>query len=91
MQWIAAVTKHEQLRGWNAAHGLPRQDEWSVARGSVYVYCFQGTTEARAGLIQHLSTLSEDGVGLRRNEGFGTVVVSDDFHYQFRNQQEVRL
>ena len=87
MQWITAVTKHEQLRGWNTAHGLPRQDEWGVARGSVYVYCFQGTTEAREGLIQHLSTLSEDGVGLRRNEGFGTVVVSDDFHYQFRNQQ----
>ena len=90
MQWITAVTKHEQLRGWNTSHGLPRQDEWSVARGSVYVYCFQGTTEEREGLIQHLSTLSEDGVGLRRNEGFGTVVVSDDFHYQLRNQQEVK-
>ena len=90
IQWIASVTKHERLRGWNAAHGLPRQDEWSVARGSVYIYCFQGTTEARETLIQHLCTLSEDGVGLRRNEGFGTVVVSDNFHYQFHNQQEVQ-
>ena len=90
MQWIAAVTKHERLRGWNAAHGLPRQDEWGVARGSVYVYCFQGTIEQREVLIQHLSTLSKDGVGLRRNEGFGTVVISDDFHYQFRNQQEIQ-
>lgn len=89
MQWITSVTKHERLRGWNAAHGLPRQDEWSVARGAVYVYCFQGTTEEREVLIQHLSTLSKDGVGLRCNEGFGTVVISDDFHYQFRNQQEV--
>ncbi len=86
MQWVTAVTKHEPLRGWNAAHGLPRQDEWSVARGSVYVYCFQGTLEQREVLIQHLKTLSKDGVGLRRNEGFGTVVISDDFHYQFRNQ-----
>ena len=90
MQWIAAVTKHERLRGWNASRGLPRQDEWSVARGAVYVYCFQGTTEEREGLIQHLSTLSKDGVGLRRNEGFGTVVISDDFHHQFHNQQEIQ-
>ena len=33
VQWITAVTKHERLRGWNTAHGLPRQDEWMVARG----------------------------------------------------------
>lgn len=90
MRWIAAVTKHERLRGWNTAHGLPRQDEWGVARGSVYVYCFQGTAEQQEGLIQHLNTLSKDGIGLRRNEGFGTVVISDDFHYQFCNQQEVQ-
>ena len=90
MQWIASITKHELIRGWNAAHGLPRQDEWGVARGAVYVYCFHGTTEERMEFIQHLSTLSRDGVGLRRNEGFGMVVVSDDFHYQFCNQQEVQ-
>ncbi len=89
VRWIAAVTRHERLRGWNAAHGLPRQDEWSVARGTVYVYCFHGTPEEREVLIQHLSTLSEDGIGLRRNEGFGTVVISDDFHYRFRNQEVV--
>ena len=90
MQWIASVTKDERLRGWNAAHGLPRQDEWSIARGAVYVYCFHGTLQEKEVLIQHLSTLSKDGVGLRRNEGFGTVVISDDFHHQFRKQQEVQ-
>ena len=90
MQWIASVTKDERLRGWNAAHGLPRQDEWSIARGAVYVYCFHGIPQEKEVLIQHLSTLSKDGVGLRRNEGFGTVVISDDFHHQFRKQQEVQ-
>ena len=88
VRWIAAVTRHEHLHGWNAAQGLPRQDEWGVARGSVYVYCFRGTAQEREALIQELITLSKDGVGLRRNEGFGTVIVSDDFHRQFRNQEE---
>ena len=87
VQWITAVTKHERLRGWNAAHGLPRQDEWMVARGSVYVYCFQGgAANERKELIQQLITLSEEGVGLRRNEGFGTVLVSDDFHRRYYKQ-----
>ncbi len=87
VRWITAVTRHERLRGWNAAHGLPRQDEWVVARGAVYVYCFQGTAEEREALIERLATLSEDGVGLRRNEGFGTVMVSDDFHCRFHKQE----
>lgn len=88
--WVTAVTEHERLRGWNAAHGLPRQDEWMVARGSVYVYCFQGTPEERAALIQQLKTLSEEGIGVRRNEGFGTVRVCDNFHFRYANQQEVQ-
>ena len=37
---------------------------------------------------KNLLTLSKDGVGLRRNEGFGTVIISDDFHRQFCNQEE---
>ena len=90
LHWVTAVTKHERLRGWNAAHGLPRQDEWMVARGAVYVYCFKGTPEERAALIEQLKTVSKEGVGLRRNEGFGTVLVCDDFHRQYANQQEVQ-
>ena len=90
VRWVTAMTRHERLRGWNAAHGLPRQDEWAVARGAVYVYHFQGAEEEREALIQQLADLSKEGVGLRRNEGFGRVIVSDDFHYRFCRQQEVQ-
>ena len=86
IRWIAAVTRHEHLHGWNAAQGLPRQDEWGIARGSVYIYCFQGTAKEREALAQELVTVSKDGIGLRRNEGFGTVIISDDFHRQFCKQ-----
>ncbi len=90
VRWAAAVTRHERLRGWNAAHGLPRQDEWAVARGSVCVYHFQGADEEREILVQQLAALSDDGAGLRRNEGFGRVIVSDDFHRRFCPQQEMQ-
>ena len=87
VRWIVAVTRHDRLRGWNAAHGLPRQDEWAVARGAVYVYRFEGTPGERNRLIERLAALSADGVGLRRNEGFGVVAVSDDFHSRFHTQE----
>ncbi len=87
VRWIAAATGHERLRGWNAAHGLPRQDEWAVARGSVYVYHFEGSPQQREGIIARLAALSEDGAGMRRNEGFGAVLVSDEFHHRFYNQE----
>ena len=87
VRWVAAVTGHERLRGWNAAHGLPRQDEWMVARGATYVYCFEGGSEQREALFTRLGALAEDGVGLRRNEGFGVVTVSDEFHRRFYRQE----
>ena len=87
VSWVAAVTKHERLRGWNAAHGLPRQDEWMVARGSAYVYRFEGGQRQREALVARLGTLADDGVGLRRNEGFGVVTVSDEFHRRFHRQE----
>lgn len=87
VRWIAAVTRHERLRGWNAAHGLPRQDDWAIARAAVYLYCFEGTQSERDPLIERLASLAEDGVGLRRNEGFGVVEVCDEFHHRFHRQE----
>jgi CRISPR-associated Csx10 family RAMP protein len=84
---VTAVTRHERVRGWNAAHGLPRQDEWAVSRGAVYAYLFQGDA-ARAALLAELTELEQQGVGARRNEGFGRVHVSDDFHRRFHQQEK---
>jgi CRISPR-associated protein Csx10 len=80
---VTAVAHHERLRGWNAAHGLPRQDEWAVSRGSVYAYLYQGDASGQNALVGKLHELEAQGIGARRNEGFGRVVVSDDFHTRF--------
>jgi CRISPR-associated Csx10 family RAMP protein len=89
MLWcVAAVAHHEGTRGWNAAHGLPRQDEWTVGRGAVYVYLFEGNAPERAVLKERLARLEGDGMGARRNEGFGRVIVSDDFHRRFHIQEQ---
>ncbi|GIW82516.1 MAG: CRISPR-associated RAMP protein Csx10 [Gemmatales bacterium] len=80
---VTAVAHHERLRGWNAAHGLPRQDEWLVTRGSVYAYLYEGNSTGQAALHEKLRDLEANGIGARRNEGFGRVAVCDDFHLRF--------
>ncbi len=77
---VTAVAHHERLRGWNAAHGLPRHDEWQVARGSVYAYLYLGDPSGREELLASLRLLQAAGLGARRNEGYGQVVISDEFH-----------
>ena len=86
--WVTAMTRQEPLRGWNAAHGLPRQDEWAVARGAVYVYRFRGKATQRDALCGKLQELAANGIGLRRNEGFGEVAISDEIHSMFCHQSK---
>lgn len=87
LRCMAAITKQERVRGWNAAHGLPRQDEWGVVRGAVYAYWFQGSSHERDALHQRLARLAAEGMGLRRNEGFGAVELSTGFHSRFCRQE----
>ncbi|MDW8266680.1 MAG: hypothetical protein RMJ52_15260 [Gemmataceae bacterium] len=84
---VTAVSAHERLRGWNAAHGLPRQDEWIVSRGAVYAYLFEGDESSRATLLHRLDELETTGLGGRRGEGFGRVIVSDPFHRDYHKQE----
>ena len=87
LRCLTAITRQERVRGWNAALGLPRQDEWAVARGSVYAYVFEGDKESRESLLDRLERLQGNGLGLRRSEGFGDVVVSDEFHRVYHHQE----
>ncbi len=85
--WVAAHAGHERLRGWHIAHGLPRADEWLVSRGSVYAYLFQGPADARSSLQQRLLQLQQQGIGARRNEGYGQVRICDEFHRRLAYQE----
>lgn len=85
---LGAIARHERLRGWNAAHGLPRQDEWAVIRGAVYAYLFQGSLDERQALKEKLAALAQTGIGARRCEGLGRVLLSDRFHQDFQPQEK---
>lgn len=63
--------------GESGAWGLPLAAETAIAGGSCFLYEISGALE---GLSERLAELSRFGIGRRRPEGFGQVVVNWRFH-----------
>ncbi|WP_052887895.1 RAMP superfamily CRISPR-associated protein [Thermogemmatispora carboxidivorans] len=72
-----------RVTGWNDLWGLPRPAEYAIERGSVFLFAYWERSGAGLDrLIEALFRLEEEGIGRRRNEGFGRVCVSDPFHFE---------
>ncbi|RAQ96014.1 RAMP superfamily CRISPR-associated protein [Thermogemmatispora tikiterensis] len=72
-----------RITGWNELWGLPRAAEYAIERGSVFLFAYWMHSDAdRDELIKALFRLEEEGIGRRRNEGFGSVRISDPFHFE---------
>lgn len=56
--------------GFNRKWGLPLPQQWAVARGSTFVYPSEVVS------LADLQQLLDEGIGDRRNEGFGRVGVN---------------
>ncbi len=68
------------VRGWQNSWQLPKTEDTAIAMGSVYLCRYTG--DDLDGLKRYLNQLMAEGVGLRRPEGFGRVIVCDPFHIQ---------
>lgn len=82
VELVRSFASYDYLGGWNAAWKLPKETELVTRMGSVFVY---RTTEMDAWYepLKHLQTV---GVGNRRQEGFGQVLVCESFHLRTRDQ-----
>lgn len=82
--FVTGVIKLSTLRGWNVAHGLPRTDDQAVTRGSVFAYRLRSSDIANvATLYDRLLAVYRNGLGLRRNEGYGMITICDRFHTDY--------
>lgn len=70
------------VSGWNAALGMPKPDAHPISRGSVVVFALPNHRD-RSALMSRLDALEREGVGDRRPEGFGSLVVCHPIHYEF--------
>ncbi len=73
------ATRPEMASGWSTAWGLPKPTNLAARMGSVYIYRWDGSLDE---LFPALQTLEAEGLGLRRDEGFGEVLVCHPFHQE---------
>jgi CRISPR-associated protein Csx10 len=73
------------VHGWNIALGLPKPDALAIVKGSTFLFAYTGREVAR--LQTALGRLEEEGIGLRRGEGFGRLVVCHPFHWEVREHE----
>jgi CRISPR-associated protein Csx10 len=74
---VHTVAAARRIEGWNDLWGLPRGDEWAIGMGSVALIALPDLTDT---VCQGLLQLQETGLGRRRSEGYGRVVVAHHFH-----------
>jgi CRISPR-associated Csx10 family RAMP protein len=78
------VTQVTYVGGFNAAVGLPKELMPALAMGSAFVFsCPQKYEEA---LLKDMPLLLREGLGWRREEGYGRFTFCDEFHLKRRIQ-----
>lgn len=79
-----AYSSYDYRSGWNAAWGLMKDVELVTNQGAVYLFSID--TNEKEKWIKALEELEIKGVGERTYEGFGQVIVCNEFHNVFREQ-----
>ena len=67
-----------RVTGWQELWGTPKTNEYAIDTGSVFL--FSSTVPPSDTWLRPLFELEEQGLGKRRAEGFGRIVISDPFH-----------
>lgn len=75
---VKTFSSYHIVSGWHSGAHLPKEDDIAITKGSTFLFRYNG--DDRKKLIKGLKTLEEEGIGLRRNEGFGRIVVCDPYH-----------
>jgi CRISPR/Cas system CSM-associated protein Csm3 (group 7 of RAMP superfamily) len=75
--------KSEQRHGWNSAWNMPKQADWVIQAGAVFVTEFEGLSEEeRTALIHALIHMEQYGLGERTGEGFGEIEVCPSLEFK---------
>lgn len=83
IEFVGRFCQLDRISGWNSAHKLPKNDDFCIRRGSVFIYGFTGNEADKLQLQDKLIEMSFNGIGLRRSEGFGRIVINDSFHSDY--------
>ena len=74
----------EKLRGYNIINNSRKMDEIVITQGSVISYCINN--EDLEDILEKLEKIEENGIGLRRNEGFGRVRICSEREFKMNGE-----
>jgi hypothetical protein len=75
---ILGIAQNSPVQGWNSMAKIPKEDMMAIEKGSVFVF----STKKLDDILDRLYNAEISGIGKRRGEGFGRLVVCDPFHFQ---------
>ena len=87
VQRIGSFTGTRLISGWNAAHRLPKENDYAITAGSVFLFAVRKNVWGNDDLLQKLADIENTGIGWRRSEGFGQVLICDPFHVQGKREE----
>ena len=77
------------VEGWNSALGLPKPDALALAAGSCWLLRVPPGTASDVDTA--MERLEQDGIGERRQEGFGAVACCDPVHWRINELELERM
>jgi hypothetical protein len=77
-----AASAFRPVPGWSGAWGMPREQALAISAGSVWHICSDAPGFAAA-----LARVEQEGLGIRRGEGFGWLVVNPAWLYFGRGRK----
>lgn len=75
---ILGIAQSIPVQGWNSMAKIPKEDMMAIEKGSVFVF----STKKLDDILDALYKSEVSGIGKRRGEGFGRLIVCDPFHCQ---------
>jgi len=72
-----------RVMSWNNLWRLPKADDLAITMGSIFVVGFNRPADDN--LYQTLLNLQRNGLGQRRAEGFGQLLIANPFHWEVQN------
>ncbi len=82
---LASLTGTRLIIGWNTAHRLPKENDVAITAGSVFLFAIKNGS-CPTDFVKNLKILENNGLGWRRSEGFGQVLICDPFHVEKLNE-----
>ena len=69
------------VQGWSNIHKLPKENDLALIKGSTFLYKIERGTDKQR-LINYFTHIETNGIGERKAEGFGEVIVCHPFHLE---------